>query len=95
LSAVLLVPYTTLNAARSLRGEPLVFDEGATQRTVAVPLLPQVQVSVKERLEVMLGNVCVPEAAFVPDHPPLAAQLAAVGLVDHVRTGVMLPVADV
>jgi hypothetical protein len=41
--------------------------------------------------------VCVwlPEAALVPDQPPLARQLVATGLVDQVRTGARLPVAEV
>src|SRR5690348_2348172 len=43
----------------------------------------------------MVESVCVPEAAFVPDQPPLAVQLWATGLVDQVRTGVRLPVAEV
>jgi len=43
----------------------------------------------------MSGNVTVPEAALVPDQPPLARQLVATGLVDQVNTGTRLPVADV
>jgi hypothetical protein len=43
----------------------------------------------------MTGNVTVPEAALVPDQPPLARQLVATGLVDQVSTGTRLPVADV
>src|SRR5690349_19570955 len=43
----------------------------------------------------MVASVWVPEAAFVPDQPPLAVQLCATGLVDQVSTGVRLPVADV
>src|SRR5688500_13729383 len=43
----------------------------------------------------MAGNVMVPEAACVPDQPPLARQLLATGLVDQVSTGTRLPVADV
>ena len=39
----------------------------------------------------MLESVWVPEAALVPDQPPLAVQLVATGLVDQVRTGTMLP----
>src|SRR5688572_18025984 len=43
----------------------------------------------------MIATDCVPFGAFVPDHPPLAVQLCAVGFVDHVSTGVRLPDAEV
>ena len=43
----------------------------------------------------MVASVCVPEAALVPDQPPLAVQLVATGLVDQVSTGAKLPVAEV
>ena len=36
-------------------------------------------------------NVWVPDAALVPDQPPLAVQLAAAGVVDQVSFGVTLP----
>jgi hypothetical protein len=71
-----------------------VFCVGAVQRTSAVPPL-QLQVSVKLVLALMLGKVCVPDAALSPDQPPLARQLCATGFVDQVSTGARLPVADV
>jgi hypothetical protein len=40
----------------------------------------------------MAVSVWFPDAAFVPDHPPLAVQLVATGLVDQVSLGVTLPV---
>jgi hypothetical protein len=43
----------------------------------------------------MAGRVTVPETALVPDQPPLARQLDATGVVDHVSTGTVLPTADV
>jgi hypothetical protein len=55
----------------------------------------QLQVSVKLVLALMLGNVCVPDAALSPDQPPLARQLCATGFVDQVSTGARLPLADV
>jgi hypothetical protein len=39
----------------------------------------------------MVDMVWVPEAALVPDHPPLARQLVATGFVDQVSTGWKLP----
>ena len=46
-------------------------------------------------LALIAASVWVPEAAFVPDQPPLAVQLCATGLVDQVSTGAKLPVAEV
>ena len=43
----------------------------------------------------MADKVCVPDAALVPDQPPLALQLVAVGLVDQVSRGVSVLFADV
>jgi hypothetical protein len=43
----------------------------------------------------MFESVWAPEAALVPDQPPLAVQLVATGLVDQVRRGVISPVAEV
>src|SRR6187431_2127565 len=43
----------------------------------------------------MFERVWEPEAALVPDQPPLAVQLVATGLVDQVRRGVISPVAEV
>src|SRR5688572_3628570 len=43
----------------------------------------------------MAGKVSVPEANLVPLQAPLAVQLDATGVVDQVRTGVRLPVAEV
>jgi hypothetical protein len=59
---------------------------GTVQFTVAEPD-PQVQVSVNVDVVLMLGRVWVPDAAFVPDQAPLAAQLDATGEVDQVSTG--------
>ena len=67
---------------------------GATQLRFAVPL-PQAQVSVYDLLAVMVATVSLPEANLVPLHAPLAVQLEATGVVDHVSTGVRLPVAEV
>jgi hypothetical protein len=44
-------------------------------------------------LEVMVDSVCEPDANLVPLHPPLATQLVAAGVVDHVSTGTRLPTA--
>jgi hypothetical protein len=43
----------------------------------------------------MDASVWFPDAALAPDQPPLAVQLCAAGLVDQVRTGTRLPVAEV
>src|SRR5215467_6162483 len=56
---------------------------------------PQVQVSVYDLLAVIEVSVSLPDANFVPLQPPLAVQLVATGDVDHVSTGVRLPVAVV
>ena len=88
------MPYTIRNDPRFVSAEPFVFCVGAVQRTTAVPPF-QLQVSVKLALALMLGKVCVPDAALSPDQPPLARQLCATGFVDHVSTGVRLPVAYV
>src|SRR5689334_1688734 len=40
----------------------------------------------------MVVIVCEPDAALVPDQPPLAVQLVATGFVDQVSLGVTLPV---
>jgi len=67
---------------------------GATQETRAVPA-PQEQVSVEFVLALIAASVWLPAAALVPDQPPLARQLVAVGFVDQVSTGAKLPVEDV
>src|SRR6185436_11449800 len=94
LSALALVPNSTLNPARSVSGVPLVFVVGAVQFTVALPP-PHEQVSVYDLLAVIVGSVSLPEANLVPLHAPLAVQLDATGEVDQVSTGVSDPVAEV
>ena len=43
----------------------------------------------------MAARVSEPDANLVPLHPPLAVQLDATGVVDHVSLGITLPVPDV
>jgi hypothetical protein len=63
-----------LKLARSVRFVPSEFLVGAAQLTAAEPV-PQVQVSVKLVFARTAVSVCVPDAALVPDQPPLAVQL--------------------
>ena len=46
-------------------------------------------------LAVMADRVSEPDANLVPLHAPLAVQLEATGVVDHVSLGTTLPVPEV